>query len=192
MKKTALALIIASSYLIQGCAPVVIAAAGTGSGVSLASNSRTIKTFRQDENIEYDVQKAIKANKALYDSSHINAYVYNGNVLLVGQTPTVGFKQHAEDITRGISGVNKIYNEMTIQSPTATLVRTNDTWITTKIRSLLLKDQGIQSNRIKVITEDGTVYLLGKVSREQADKAVNIVRTIGGVQKVVRVFEYTR
>lgn len=192
MKKIAFALLFSSSYILQGCAPVVIAAAGTGGGVGLAANSRPIKTFREDEKLEYQVQRTIKLNKAIYDSSHINAYVYNGNVLLIGQTPTAEFKQQAEDAARSVSGINKIYNELTVQGSTSSLVRTNDAWITTKIRSLLLKTEGIDSNRFKVITEDGTVYLLGKVSREQADKAVDVVRTIEGVQKVVRVFEYTR
>ena len=87
--------------------------------------------------------------------------------------------------------VTKVYNEIAVKGPTSSLSRASDSWITTKIKTQMLATKGLQSGSIKVVTENGAVYLMGMVSREQADTSVNIARQVTGVQKVVKIFQYT-
>lgn len=132
----------------------------------------------------------IKKAHPLLESSHINVYCYNGVVLLTGEVPSAEVRTLAGDTARNFRGVRQTYNELQIQGATSFLSRSNDSWLTTKVKSKLLAAEDIDSSKIKVVTENGVVYLMGIVPKALADKATKIASTTKGVRKVVRVFEY--
>ena len=116
---------------------------------------------------------------------------YNGVILLAGQTPRSELKDRAAQTARGVQGVKKVYNELQVQQPASLLARSNDSLLTTKIKTQMLADSSVPSARVKVVTENGIVYLLGLVTREEANAATRVVQSVSGVQRVVRLFEYT-
>jgi osmotically-inducible protein OsmY len=124
-------------------------------------------------------------------TSRIVVTSYNGVVLLAGQTPRSDLKAMAEQAARKVNNVSKVHNELQVQHPTSLLVRSNDSLLTTRIKAQMLADATVPGSRIKVITENGIVYMLGLVSRAEAAQATNLVQSVSGVQKIVRLFQYT-
>jgi len=175
--------------LIQGCAPAVVGGAATGAAV--AYDRRTTGTVIDDQGIEFKAAYALFNNKEIYDQSHINVTSFNGVVLLTGETPSESLKQKATVEVKQIPKVRRIHNELAIAAPSALPSRSTDTWITSKIKAKMATDERIDPFHIKVVTERGIVYLLGLVSRSEAQQAVNLVTNTAGVQRVVKIFEYT-
>lgn len=188
MKKLAL-LVLPVTLLLQGCAAAV--ATGAATGVAVAYDRRTTGTVIDDQGIEFKAAHALFTNKEIYDQSHINVTSYNGVVLLTGETPSESLKQKATAQVKNIDKVKRVHNELAIAAPSALPSRSSDTWITSKIKAKLITDEQSDPFHIKVVTERGTVYLLGLVSHSEAERAVNIVRNSAGVQRVVKIFEYT-
>ena len=124
-------------------------------------------------------------------TSRIVVSSYNGVVLLAGQTPRNELKGIAEQAARRVNNVSKVHNELQVLSPTSLLVRSNDSLLTSRIKTQMLADSTVPGTRIKVITENGIVYMLGLVSRAEATQATNLVQSVSGVQKVVKLFQYT-
>jgi len=124
-------------------------------------------------------------------TSHIIVTSYNGVVLLAGQTPRNELKGLAEQAARRVGNVKKVHNELQVLQPTSLLVRSNDSLLTSRIKTQMLADSAVPGTRIKVITENGIVYMLGLVSQAEARHATNLVQSVSGVQKVVKLFEYT-
>lgn len=155
--------------------------------------SRSIGNKIDDQFIAPAVSNEIsKAHADLASpTSHIVVTAYNGVVLLAGQTPRSELKGIAEQATRKVQGVSKIHNEIQILQPTSLLARSNDSLLTTKIKAQMVTDATVPGSRIKVITENGIVYLLGLVSRQEAQQAANLVQSVSGVQKIVKLFQYT-
>ena len=154
------------------------------------TSKRTTGSLIDDELIEIKALVNIgKASEEL-QQSHISVTSYNGIVLLSGQVPSSEARQRAEAVTNEIRKVRKIHNELTVAGPTSAIVRTNDSWLTTKIKSKMIADPLLLSRDIKVVTENGAVYLMGLVNEAQAKQAVDITRNTSGVQKVVKMFEY--
>lgn len=184
-----LALLLAA-LLLNACAPVVIVG---GTAVGAAHDRRTLGSFIEDQNIELKVFDALSKDQDLDKNSNISVTSYNGVVLLSGQTPSATMRSRAEEITRSIAKIKKIHNELTIASPSTIGSRSNDTWVTTKVKTSLLKVKGhkdFDPTRVKVVTEGGTVFLMGILKRNEADDVVDVVRQVGGVQRVVKIFEY--
>ncbi|RJG11864.1 BON domain-containing protein [Pseudomonas cavernicola] len=153
--------------------------------------SRSFGNKIDDQFIPSEVSdKIAKANPDLAVGSHIVVTSYNGVVLLAGQTPRSELKGMAEQAARSVQGVRKVHNELQVIQPSSALARSNDALLTTKIKTQMLTDNSISSSRIKVITENGIVYLLGLVSRQEATNASNLVQGVSGVQKIVKLFEY--
>lgn len=175
--------------LIQGCAPAVVGGAATGAAV--AYDRRTTGTVIDDQGIEFKAAYALFNNKEIYDQSHINVTSFNGVVLLTGETPSESLKQKATAEVKQLPKVKRIHNELAIAAPSALPSRSTDTWITSKIKAKMATDERIDPFHIKVVTERGIVYLLGLVSRAEAQQAVNLVTNTAGVQRVVKIFEYT-
>ena len=171
---------------LQGCFPVV--AAGAGSGVLMAEDRRTSGTFIEDQGIE------LKASNRLSDrfkeSAHINVTSFNRVVLLTGEAPTEAVKQEAEKIVRGVPNVSNIINELAVAGNSSYTSRSNDSYLTSKVKMRFVDLGKFQANHVKVVTENNVVYLLGLVTRKEADNAAEIARTTSGVQKVVKIFEY--
>lgn len=155
--------------------------------------SRSIGNKIDDQFVGPDVANAITRADADLASptSRIVVTSYNGVILIAGQTPRAELKSKAEQAARTVQGVRKVHNELQVQQPTSLLARSNDSLLTTKIKTQMLADSGVPGSRIKVITENGIVYLLGVVSRQEANAASNVVQSTSGVQKVIKLFQYT-
>ena len=185
-----LAVLAVASSTLSGCIFVVGAAAGAAA-VSAVYDHRTVQNTIQDTKIANRIVAQLQANKTLYKESHVDVSVFNRVVLLTGETPNSDWRVQAEEIAQNTPNVTKVYNQLTLQGPTSSLTRTSDSWITTKIKSQMLAEENLKSSSIKVVTENGTVYLMGNVKRDYAEIAVDIARQVSGVQKVVKIFQVT-
>ena len=174
---------------LQGCVGAFVAGAATG-GLAVYDH-REITEIKDDTALLLKIERALAKDKDFQDS-HIVVSSYSKRILLAGQTPRASLRVKAEKIARAFKGVDRVYNEITISSPTAMMTRTGDTWITTKVKTEMLATKDLKSGSIKVITENGSVFLMGEVSKKQAGMAVNIARQVTGVQRVVKVFDYTK
>ena len=190
MKKILLILTVIG--LLQGCVAVVGGAAVGAAGATAIYNKQNIQATLADNNMQDAIVKNLEANTDIVNQSHIVVAVYRSVVLLAGQAPTTGLKALAENIASKTPKIKRLYNEITIEGPSSTLTRTSDTWVTTKIKTQFLATDHLKSGQFKVVTENGTVFLMGIVTRDQAQLAVNVAREINGVQKVVKMFEYKR
>lgn len=184
--------VIASLALsLQGCFFVAGAAAGAAA-IAVVYDHRTFENTLQDTDLSNKIAYRIRRVAALRDDSHIEVSVFHRMVLLTGETPNAEWRTQAEEIAKSVSGVDRVYNQITIQNPTSSLTRTSDSWITTKIKGQMLAEDDLKSSSIKVVTENGTVYLMGVVKRDQAEIAVDIARQVSGVQKVMKIFQYVK
>lgn len=130
-----------------------------------------------------------KASKSL-DSSHLVPVVYNGDILLVGQVPTAADKVQAGSVVKNIKGIKKVFNELEVSPNTTYLTRSSDAWLTSKIKTKMIATSELPSGKIKIVTENGVVYLMGLVTHATAEKAVSVAKDTDGVQKIVTVFDY--
>jgi osmotically-inducible protein OsmY len=156
-------------------------------------SNRSLGNKIDDQFIEPDVRAAV--NRAHADltspTSHVVVVAYNGVILLAGQTPRAELKSAAEQAARSVRGVHKVHNELQVMQPSSGLARSNDAALTTKIKSQMLFDTGVPSSRIKVVTENGIVYLLGLVTHAEGNSATAVTQGVSGVQKIVKLFQYT-
>lgn len=191
MRMLASAALVLSCLINSACAPVVVGGAAATT-VSLAHDRRTAGSVVEDNAIKARVVSALNDDSELERNSHINVSVFNGWVLLSGETPTEAFRSRAGDIARKQEKVRRLYNELTIAAPSSMMTRSSDTWITTKVKSSLvgLDIEGFDPTRVKVVTENGTVFLLGLVYHAEANAAVAAAQKVSGVQRVVKLFEY--
>lgn len=172
--------------LLSGCIGAV--AVGAGAGTLMATDRRISEVYLADEAIEIRVSNAI--SQQLGDKVHINATSYNRMLLLTGEVPDAATKEQAEKVAiANSSEVKRITNELQIAGLSSYTARSNDTYLTSKVKARFLDAARFSINHIKVVTENSSVYLLGIVTQAEADAAVEIARTTGGVQRVVRVFE---
>lgn len=155
------------------------------------SEKRTMGEWLEDEGIETKAYVNIRKSDAAFDESNISVSSHRGYVLLTGQVPTQELKDKAANVVRELRNVRRIYNEISVGPNSTAMIRTSDTWITTKVKSNLLARSDISGNRIRVVTEQGIVYLMGLVSRAEAERVVDASSGVTGVQKVVQLFEYT-
>ena len=190
MSITKLALIVLIPLiLLQGCATAIITGAATG--VSIAHDRRTTGAVIDDQGVEFKAALAIFNNKDIYEQSHINITSYNGIILITGETLTEQLKQQVYDLVRVIPKVRTIHNELIIAAPSSLPSRSSDAWITSKVKAKITSDRQIDPFYIKVVTEHGVVYLMGIVNQSESDRAVGITSNSAGVQRVVKMFEYS-
>ncbi|MCV9921058.1 MULTISPECIES: BON domain-containing protein [Pseudomonas] len=174
---------------ISGCSSVLTST--RDNPIEDDRGTRTIGSKIDDSLIETKVSVNVaKANPDLDKGSHIVVSSYNGVVLLAGQTPRADLKSLAEQTAGQVQRVKKVHNELQVMQPSSILARNNDAWLTTKIKASMLGDANVPGSRIKVITENGIVYLLGLVTQNEANAATNVVQGVSGVQKIVKLFEY--
>ena len=150
---------------------------------------RTMGQKIEDDNIETKATVNIHAADKAYHDAHIVVVSYNGYVLLAGQVSTEKMKARATTVVRKVHGVRRIYNELEVASPSSGMTRTSDTWITTKVKSWLLGSSETEGSRVKVVTENGVVYLMGLATRKEVERISDKAASISGVQRVVRLFE---
>lgn len=184
-------LILVAPLLLSGCAPLVVGGAAA-TGVSVVHDRRTAGALIEDQAIELRVKSALKKEPGMSDQTHINVTSYNGVVLLSGEAPTEALRRRAAEIARRTDKVRRVHNELTLAAPSAMMVRSSDALITTKVKAELfkIKIKGFDPSRVKVVTENGTVFLMGLVTRAEAEAAVAVARQVSGVQRIVKLFEY--
>jgi osmotically-inducible protein OsmY len=174
---------------LSGCSSVLTAT--RDKPIDDDRGTRTLGSKIDDSLIETKVKVNVaKANTDLDQNSHIVVSSYNGVVLLAGQTPRADLKAMAEQAAAQVQRVKTVHNELQVIEPSSLLARNNDAWLTTKIKTQMLTDASIPGSRIKVITENGIVYLLGLVTQQEGAQATSLVQSVSGVQKIVKLFEY--
>ena len=171
---------------LQGCFPVV--ATGVGAGALLATDRRTTGAYIEDESIE---DKAINQINTKYKiTTHVNVTSFNRHVLITGEVPNEETKTGVAQIVTSVSNVKAVSNELVISGTTGFTSRSSDSLITGDVKLRFLNNKAFQADHVKVITENGTVFLLGLVYHKEAEAATEIASTTSGVQRVVKVFEY--
>lgn len=175
---------------LTGCGPVIVASVTTGS-TKLAEDGRTFGSIVDDSSIVIKIDRLIKEDEQISAHSHINITSINGVVLLTGEVPDMETRDKILAFARSINGVKRTVNEMQIGPVSTLAARSNDSWITSKVKTKLIYDKRIDSTRIKVVTENSSVYLLGLITNAEADYAIETVRSVSGISRVVILFEYT-
>lgn len=170
---------------LTGCFPVV--ATGVGAGVLMISDRRPSETYLADEGIE--IRSSNRISEKFGDKVHVNITSYNRTVLLTGEVPDGAAKSEIEKIVTGVPNVKAIVNELSTAGKSTLGARSNDSYVTTKIKGRFIDANKFSPNHVKVVTEGGTAYLMGLVTQREADAAVEVARTTSGVLKVVRVME---
>lgn len=183
-----ISLVLAAGSLFTGCAEIIHVT--TSKPIEMKSNTRTMGAKFNDEEIETAAKVNIKKADPALEHAHVNIDSFNGIVLLTGQVPSEELRTLVADTVYQLSPVREIHNELVVSEPTNFGLRSQDSWITTKVKAQLVADSETESRRIKVITEMQTVYLMGMVTRAEADHITNMVSHTSSVQKVVKVFEY--
>ena len=176
-------------FLFQGCAPVAITGATTAVS-TVAADRRTAGSMLEDEAIEIKSRLALWDMEELSKRVHINFTSFNTTVLVSGEAPTEEDRQAVIDLVKNVEKVTVVHNEITIAAPSSLLSRSGDTVVTAKIKAKLIAEKDLSGLHFKVVTENGVTYLMGLVSEEEGDIATEIARRTGGVQKVVKLFEY--
>lgn len=184
MLKRGIQLITLISWIavVSACAPMLTGQDNKG--------SRSLSTMYNDQLIETSATDAILRASLLYKSARVNAVSVNGIVLLIGQVPSKDTKVIAGSITRGITNVRKVHNELLVSGSASYFVRFNDTLITTKVKTRMVVEKSFPAGRIKVVTENGVVYLMGLVTHAEASWAVRVASNANGIQRIAKVFEY--
>jgi len=177
---------VALASQITACVPVVVGGAAVGG--AMAADRRTAGVYVEDENIKLKASKNIETT--LGEDVHVNITSFKGNVLLTGEVPDENAKIKAENIVKTIESVRNVTNELTVGFNTPISSRTNDAYLTSKVKAQFVSENRFQANHVKVVTENSVVYLLGYVTQSEAEAAVDIARNTTGVTKVVKVFEY--
>lgn len=175
--------------ILAGCIGAFIA--GAAAGGLIVYDRRSIAMTATDTRIRHQVTQAL-AKDGAFTNSHIVVSSFHQIILLVGQTPLASLRARAERVANTVADIKKIYNEIEISSPSSNMTRSSDAWVTTKVKSKMLATKGLHSGEIKVVTENGAVYLMGIVTKEQSDLAVDVARRVSGVQKIVKVFRYKK
>lgn len=182
------AALLAASMLVSGCAGVLVGGAATSAVV--ASDPRTTGTFVEDQSIELKALKLLNEDRELGEQTHIGVTSYNQIVLLTGQAPTEALRASVVATVGSIAKIRHIHDEISIAAPRSLSSRTADGILTTKVKTRLLGTEALAATRVKVVSEAGTVYLMGLVPAEQAALAAQVASETAGVSRVVKLFEY--
>lgn len=179
-------LVAALGSQLTACVPVV--AGGAAAGGLMAADRRSSGAYIEDQEIELKASKAI--DDSLKSNVHANITSYNRHVLITGEVSNEANKAKAESLVKPIQNVNSINNQLLIGANSSISARSNDAYITSKVKTNFLTENKFAANHVKVVTENGTVFLLGLVTHKEGDDAAEIARTTSGVKKVVKDFEY--
>ncbi len=182
-----LLLLCAGTLALTGCVPLFAGGAATGAVVT--NDRRTTGTVIEDQSIESKANDFIEADGALAEKAHINVTSYNQMVLLTGEVPNDELRKRAVEYVSRIAKVRHVHDEMTIGAPTPTANRANDALLTTKVKGKLVSIKNISALDVKVVTEAGVVYLMGLVDKATGDAIAEAIATVGGISKVVKLFE---
>lgn len=185
MKIKAILLLILSLFT-YGCVGVAMIGAA---GSMVAYDRRSFSMIEQDSRIFYSINRTI-VNDRRFHGSRVKVTSFNEVVLLTGQVTSETLKSVAERVAQSTPNVRRVYNKLTVSMPLSVAQMSQDTYITGKVRSRLLMQKGLESGSIRIVTEDGDVYLLGIATHEQADLAVDAAKRVSGVMHVIKIFQY--
>ena len=186
MRVVSLLLLALVSGSLQGCFPVV--AVGVGAGVMMAQDRRSTDAYIDDQKIESKAARLI--DKQISSVMHVNVTSFNYRVLISGEVPDDATKTEIDKIVSGIEKVRDVDNELAVSPISSLASRSNDGLITSNVKLRFMNNEHFNAEHIKVITENGTVYLMGLVKHAEADAASEIASTTQGVRRVIRMFEY--
>ncbi len=172
---------------LTACAPLLMGGAMVG-GTMMARDRRTSGAQVEDEGIE--LRGTIRLREALAERGHVNLTSYNRQVLLTGEVPTDNDRQLAEQVIGKVENVRGIVNELAVSGNSSLTQRSSDAIITGRVKAAFIDAKDLSANNFKVVTERGTLFLMGRVTQAEATRATEIARSTSGVQKVVRIFEY--
>jgi osmotically-inducible protein OsmY len=181
------ALIIAVGPLVQACIPLMVGA-GVGAGVMMAEDRRTSGTILEDETIE--IKSSNRITEKYGEQVHVSVTSFNRFVLLTGQVPTEETKQDLSVLVLEVPNVRNVQNELTVGGNSSTTSRASDALLSSRVKARLAQNKDVGANHVKVVSENGSVFLMGLVTRAEGDSASKTAATTSGVQKVVKVFEY--
>jgi osmotically-inducible protein OsmY len=170
---------------LQGCFPLAVT--GVGAAAVMVSDRRTTGTYIEDEAIEW---KVIGKVRDRFRNAHVNAVSFNRRVLLTGEAPDEEAKKQIEEAVRSIDNVKDVVNELEVAGASSLASRGNDALVTSNVKARMVNNGKFSPVHVKVVTEAGAVFLMGLVSVQEGDAAVEIARTTSGVSRVVKVFEY--
>ena len=173
---------------MSGCAGVLVGSVATGAVI--ADGERTTGTFVEDQAIELKTLEAIRGNLELRGQRHISVTSYNQIVLLTGQVQSAELREIAVSIASKIEKVRQIFNEIEIAAPSSMVTRSGDSLLTAKVKTKLFTLSGFDATKVKVVSENGVVFLMGILTAERANIAAVAASQVGGAQKIVKLFEY--
>jgi osmotically-inducible protein OsmY len=184
-----LLLLVSITAFLHGCAAVVV-----GGAAVVAQDRRTTGTVLDDQTMELRVVDHIYSAVEIDESDHVKVEVYQGVVLLVGEVRNEANRVLAGERAAEVENVKRVVNELEVAASASTGERLDNTWLTTKVKAALVKDNpvhGFDATRVKVVSSRNNVYLMGLVSRAEGNAAAEVVRNVAGVEKVVKVFSYS-
>lgn len=187
-KTLGLTLLLSSTLLIQGCAGLIIGA-GVGA-VTAANDRRTLGNQVDDKTAASRISTSFAKNAAIKEQTSIVIQVFNGTVLLVGQAPTQELIGKANQLANSVPNIKKVHNQIRLGSPIPASVIANDAWLASKVKTQLIADKRINGLHIEIEVENGEVFLMGLITKQEGGIAVDIARNISGVKQVVKAFEY--
>lgn len=173
--------------VLGGCVAAVVGAGAAGA--MMATDRRSTGAYTDDETIEWKVSLAIR--EKFGDTVHVNVTSFNRIVLLTGEAPTEEMRQEIQKIAQATKSVRDVRNEIAVGQPTTLQSWTDDSYITSKVMANMVGNQDVNQYYVKVVTENGVVYLMGLVTRKEGDAAAAVAANTTGVKRVVKVFEYT-
>ena len=189
MKSTVrlVALLVAFAPVLQSCIPLIVGA-GVGAGVMMAEDRRTNATILEDQTIEIKARNRI--SEKYNDQGNISVTCFNRFILLTGQTPTEEMKQDVSVLVLEVPNVRNVQNEIVVGGNSSTTSHASDALLTSQVKGRLSQNKDVGASHVKVVSENGAVFLMGLVTRAEADAAAQTASTTSGAQRVVKVFEY--
>jgi len=183
-----LLLIATAAALLQGC--VGAAVVGVVGGAAIANDNRSLGSLIDDQSIELEAHNKLSSVEGLSENTNLQVVSVNGKALIVGQAPNTYLKDLAIKTLNQVDGVEQVHDQIRIQNTVSVTTKTNDLWLTSKVKTALFASEKVNAANIKVVTENGEVFLLGLVKPAQANEAIEVARHVGGVNRVFKMFEY--
>lgn len=181
-------IVLAITPILQSCAPAVIAGGAAGTA---AHDRRNVGAFIDDNTLELKIDQAIAQDRALNQQVHVDATGYNGLVLLTGEVPNAAYRRQVLRKVHGFPNIRRVHDYLRIAPPSSIGERSRDTWLTAKVKTAMITaNEKLDATRIKVVTSDGAVYLMGLIRREEARLAEKETKRVEGVRRVINLFEY--
>ncbi len=171
---------------LPGCAPLVVT--GVGAGLQIVDDRRSAGVYLLDEEIE--LKAAARHGDARLEGAHANFTSFNRRLLITGEAPTEEAKAKITELAKGVANTREVINEMSVAAPSGFVSRSNDSYITAKVKARFVDDNRFNAHHVKVVTENEVVYLMGVVRREEGDAAGEVASGTSGPSKVIKIFEY--